>query len=87
MLLKEHSRSFKNRDHTNMHGDIITSTSTSTLSPKTFTCKVPSDILRNLRAEFMYDNNVVELAVCLMVKLPFRLGRVVEKPSTHCTAC
>ena len=38
-----------------------TPTSTSTMSPKTFMCEVPSDVLRKLRADFVYDNGVIEI--------------------------
>ena len=43
------------------HGDIIISTSTLTMSPETSTCEVPSDVLRKLRADFVYANGVVEI--------------------------
>ena len=45
------------------HGDIIISTSMSTTSPETSTCKVPSDVLRKLQADFVYDNGVVEISL------------------------
>ena len=52
------------------HGDIIISTSMLTTSPKTSTCEVLGDVLRNLQADFVYDNGHRDkLTACLMVKL------------------
>ena len=53
-LLKEHSRSFKNRDHANIINYIAknverTSTVFAHESPKTSTCEVPRDISRTLQ--------------------------------------
>ena len=42
-------------------GDIIISTNMSTMSPEISTCEVPSDVSRKLRADFVYDNGVVEV--------------------------
>ena len=37
----------------------------STTSPETSTCKVPSDILRKVVADFVYDNGIIEVAYCM----------------------
>ena len=42
------------------HGDIIISTSMSTTSPEISMCVVPSEVLRKLRTDFVYNNGVVE---------------------------
>ena len=39
--------------------NIIISTNTSTMSPETSTCEVPSDVLQKLRDDFLYDNGIV----------------------------
>ena len=68
--------------------DMTISGSMSTMSPKTSTCEVLSDVLRKLRANFVYNNGVRDkFTACLMVKLRSRLGRVTEKSLAHCTAC
>ena len=36
---------------------------TSTTSPETYTCEVPSDVSRKLRANFVYDSGVVEVSL------------------------
>ena len=46
-----------------LHSVIIISTSMSTTSPETSTCEVPSDVLRKLRADFVYDNDDVEITL------------------------
>ena len=46
------------------HGNIIISKTPSTMSPKTFTCEIPSDVLRKLQADFEYDNGIIEM--CLL---------------------
>ena len=33
------------------------------MSPETFTCEVSSDVLRKLRADFVYDNGAVEISL------------------------
>ena len=42
-------------------GDIIILTSTSTMSPETSTCEVSSDVLQKLRADFVYNNCIIEI--------------------------
>ena len=43
-------------------GDIIISTNTSTMNPETSTYMVPSDVLRKLRADFVYNNGIYTLS-------------------------
>ena len=55
MLLKEQSKSFKNRDHTNMaiycnySNKNVERTSTVRVSPETSTCEVLRDVSRKLQ--------------------------------------
>ena len=52
MLLKEHSRSFKNRDHANIINYInkkVERTSTARVRPEISTCEVPRDVSRKLQ--------------------------------------
>ena len=51
----------KSRSH--QHGNIIILTSTSTTSPATSTYVVPSDVLQKLRADFVYNNGVIEISL------------------------
>ena len=43
------------------HGDITLSTSTA--SPETSTYELSSDVLRKLRADFVYNNGVIEVSL------------------------
>ena len=56
-------RTFKNikKSRSRRHADIIMSTSMSTTSPETSTCEVSSDVLWKLRADFVYNNAIVEI--------------------------
>ena len=45
------------------HGDIIISTSMSTMSPEISMCEVPSDVLLKLRADFVCDNGIIEVSL------------------------
>ena len=66
MLLKEHSRSFKNRDHMNLIIHINKNgkrTSTAHATPETYTCEVPRDVSRKLAADFVYNNGIVEVSL------------------------
>ena len=51
----------KSRSH--QHSNIIISTSTSTMSPKTSMYEVPSDVSCKLQADFVYDNGIVEISL------------------------
>ena len=57
-------RTFKiiQKSRSRRHGDIIISTSTSTTNLETSMCEVPSNVLQKLRADFVYDNGVVEIS-------------------------
>ena len=45
------------------HSDIIISTNTSTMSPDTPMCEIPCDVLRKLRADFVHDNDIIEIGL------------------------
>ena len=51
------------RSRSHRHGDIIISTSTPTMSPETYMCEVLSDVLRKLRADFVYNNDVIDISL------------------------
>ena len=43
--------------------DIIILTNTLTMSPDTPMCEIPCDMLRKLRAEFVHDNDIIEIGL------------------------
>ena len=45
------------------HSDIIISTNTSTMSSGTPMCEIPCDVLRKLRADFVHDNDIIEIGL------------------------
>ena len=45
------------------YGNIIISTSTSTTSPETSTCEMPSDVIWKLLANFVYNKGIVEVSL------------------------
>ena len=69
MLLKEHSSSFKNRDHVNIinYNEKYVDCARAHASPEISTCEVPRDVSRKLQLTLCAgDNGIVEVSAYCM---------------------